>query len=108
MPYSTRYPAENSSFGSIALWIQHQKAKKITESENTIVGRTNVRRYQKLREITLEGFCGTSEASSLHSAEGTTATLTWPQGSDSAYLERVETSLLPEFSLAEFVITVVI
>ena len=108
MPYATTYPAENGSFGAVAVWIQYPSAKKITESERVTVGQTTIRRYQKPREITLEGFCGTSEASSLHSAEGDTATLTWPQGSNSALLVRIETDLLPEFGLAHFIMTVII
>ena len=108
MPYATTYPAENASFNSVVFFENIPSSRRPTEAESITVGRTLIGRYTRLDEITLTGFCGSSERGSLRSAVNSSHTLVWSGGSDTAYLKRFEAQYHPEFSVYEISLTFVL
>lgn len=75
------------------------------ESEEVIVGQTVIHRYSKVPEVTIEGLAGSTEGPALRSAEGTTATLVWHQGSQSAKLSKCEIVKVVAFNVYEVKMT---
>lgn len=98
MPYSTRYPAENASFNSVVFW-EASKVARAAEAERVIVGQTVIGRYTRPGELTIRGFCGSTEVGSLRSAVNSSHTLVYSGGSVSAYLTSVQSEYDDAFAV---------
>lgn len=112
MGLPTRFPTADASLDSVAFWELNAGgnayASYPTEGETITVGQTVIRRYRKPRTVTIEGLAGTSDATSLEGKEGSSVSLVWHRGTQTVYVDKVETRRIPSLSVAEVTLTVIL
>lgn len=112
MPLPTGFPAATATLDSVGFWELNSDEKAYaaypTEGETTTVGQTVIRRYRKPRTVTVQGLAGTTDASSLEGKEGGSYSLVWHRGTQTVYVDKVETKRIPHLAVAEITLTVII
>ena len=99
MPYATKYPAENASWAGLPFWEQVPRSKHTADSERVIVGQTVIGRYPRPTSVQIEAICGASEEGDLRDGVGYADTLVWSGGSDTAYLDSMDSSYEEAFGV---------
>jgi hypothetical protein len=111
MPLPAGFPAEDASFAGIAFWELFPDGRGAavgSDQERVTVGQTVITRYKKAGEIQVLGLCGLDEASDFDSYDSGSDVLGWHRGNESVLLVHVETKRIPQHSVAEVTLTVIL
>jgi hypothetical protein len=105
------YPATDATFNSVAFLELHPDFRYepyAQEEETTIVGQTVITRYTKPKEVTVLGLAGTSDAASIEGFQGTSHSLVWHRGTNTALLKRCETKKVRGPAVVELTMTFIL
>jgi hypothetical protein len=111
MGLPTGFPATDATFNSVAFLELHPDMRYgpyPQDEERTIVGQTVITKFTKPVEVTVEGLAGTTDAASLEALQGSSHTLTWHRGSNTARLVRCETKKVRGLAVVELSMTFII
>ncbi len=111
MGLPTGFPATDATFNSVAFLELHPDMRYGSyplEEERTIVGQTVIDRFTKPVEVTVLGLAGTSDAASLEALQGSSHSLVWHRGTNTARLVRCETKTVRGIAVVELSMTFII
>lgn len=105
------FPATDATLDSLAFWevdSDGRYAGVATEGERIIVGQTVIRRYRRPRTATIRGICAIADADDFDNKEGSSASLTWHRGTQTVYVDQVETAQIDDLAVAEITLSVIL